>query len=119
VGRNVIDVRCTANVIIKIVPIIIGGLTEVQKRALSETDAKQFLRWLITENISAEIRREMIDYARVIVDKGKLIHLSRVTSFVVSGKFPMRGSFPDTALPLGVNRGFETPELQSLSILFS
>lgn len=89
-------------------------LVELTTRSLNEIEAKQFLRWLINEKQSQEVKNRLFSVGSVTRGDGKLVSLSQVTSYIVRGKFPDHGQLPTTVLPFDVSRHFQTRELDGL-----
>ena len=89
-------------------------LEELSTRNLSETEAKQFLRWLLNEKPSDEIKKRMLSVGKFIREDGKMIILCQVKSYSVRRKFPDPGELPATVLPLDVSGFFQPHELDVL-----
>jgi Protein of unknown function (DUF3684) len=89
-------------------------LVELTIRSLSEIEGKQFLRWLLKEKPSEEIKKRLFSAAKLIRGNGKMIIFSQVKTYIVGGKFPGHGELPQTVLPFDVSRHFQIRELDSL-----
>jgi hypothetical protein len=89
-------------------------LVELSARSLNETEGKQFLRWLLNEKPSDEIKNMLLSGGKLIFPNGKTVSLGQVKSYIVRGRFPVQGELPQTVLPPEVSQHFQPRELGGL-----